>query len=85
MNVTIINPDSKGTLSHYAAFAVPLTLVTIWAVVAFNPKKDYDGQPQASLSTRFAWPIRASKKLLQAPSKPLADYEAQNTTGTRDE
>lgn len=60
-------------------------LVTIWAVVAFNPKKDYEGQPQASLSKRFAWPIRASKKVLQAPFKSLADYEAQNTTGTRDE
>jgi hypothetical protein len=60
-------------------------LVTIWAVIAFNPKKGYEGQPQASLSNRFSWPIRASKKLLQTPSKSLADYEAQNTPGTLNE
>lgn len=79
MNVTPINPGSKGTLSHYVAAAIPMTLVTIWAVIAFNPKKNDLGEPQTSLSRRFAWPITAWKHaFLKSPPKPVADYEAQN-------
>ena len=36
MNVTALNPGSYGTLAKYIATAVPLTVVTIWVIVAFQ-------------------------------------------------
>ena len=56
--------------------------MTIWAVVAFNPKKDYagvtEGQPEASYSTRLAWPVRAWKSVfLSRTSNAQRDLEAQ--------
>ncbi|KJA17687.1 hypothetical protein HYPSUDRAFT_46166 [Hypholoma sublateritium FD-334 SS-4] len=36
MNVTALNPGSYGTLAKYIATAVPLTVLTIWVIVAFQ-------------------------------------------------
>jgi hypothetical protein len=39
MNVNILADGTHGTLGHYAAFAVPLTAVTIWIIMAFQYRK----------------------------------------------
>lgn len=36
MNVTEINPDGLVDLAHYVAVAIPLTIVTIWIIVAYQ-------------------------------------------------
>ncbi|KAF8066879.1 hypothetical protein FPV67DRAFT_1670352 [Lyophyllum atratum] len=44
MNVVEINPESNGTLVQYVATAIPMTVVTVWVIVAFrfhpgNPRR----------------------------------------------
>jgi hypothetical protein len=51
MNVAEINPGSKGTLPHYVITDIPLTLFTIWLVIAFQSKYHTAGQTW----TRFLW------------------------------
>jgi hypothetical protein len=69
-----------GDTSHtyqWRSITLPKALVTIWAVVAFNPKKDYaEGQREASYSTRLAWPVRAWKSVFLRRTQ--SDLEAQD-------
>lgn len=48
MNVGEINPGTKGTLLHFFAAVIPLTLITIWLIVAYQiqattPRFKFDG------------------------------------------
>ncbi|KAF5381593.1 hypothetical protein D9615_005537 [Tricholomella constricta] len=36
MNIEEINPGSLETLPHYLATAIPLTIITVWVIVAFQ-------------------------------------------------
>ena len=36
MNIREINPGTKGTLLHFLAAVIPLTLITIWLIVAYQ-------------------------------------------------
>jgi len=36
MNIGEINPGTKGTLLHFFAAVIPLTLITIWLIVAYQ-------------------------------------------------
>lgn len=56
MNIKEIVPDTFGTLPHYFATAVPLTLVTIWVVIAFQSKYLFRNRP-TSFWMRLMWPI----------------------------
>lgn len=58
MNVKEINPQSNGTIPHYIATVVPLSLISIWVIVAFQSKNYMPGQ---SMWTRFLWPIVLAK------------------------
>lgn len=54
-----------------------LTLVTIWAVIAFNPKKTYVGEPTPTWSKRLSWPLRTWQKLLfSRKTQSRVDHEA---------
>ncbi|KAJ7243048.1 hypothetical protein C8J57DRAFT_1452471 [Mycena rebaudengoi] len=66
MNVKEITPDTRGTIPHYLAFALPTTAVTIWIIMAFQyRKKDprhlvhEDGEHEAE--PRFSWPVEGSR------------------------
>jgi hypothetical protein len=39
MNIKEVNPGTKGTIPHYIAVAVPLTIVTIWAIAALESRR----------------------------------------------
>ena len=55
MNVGEINPGTKGTISQYIAVAVPLTIVSIWVIMAFQSKHIF---PRGtSFAKRLGWPI----------------------------
>ncbi|KAF8809596.1 hypothetical protein BYT27DRAFT_7135830 [Phlegmacium glaucopus] len=55
MNVDVINPGTKGTLGHYVAFALPLTIVTTWVIIAFQSKHIFP--TGTSFVKRLGWPI----------------------------
>jgi len=55
MNVVEINPDSAGTLPRYFAVAFPLTIVTVWVVIAFQSK--YIFREKTNFFKRLGWPV----------------------------
>ena len=56
MNVREITPHTRGTLSHYAATVIMLTLFTIWVFVAFQTKHYFRIQNQ-NIWMRVLWPV----------------------------
>jgi hypothetical protein len=64
MNVAEINPGTKGTLPHYVITVIPLTLFTIWLVIAFQSKYHTAGQTW----TRFLWPVMMAKQFFTKKS-----------------
>jgi hypothetical protein len=72
MNVKEINPGTKGTVPHYIATVVPLTLLSIWVIIAFQSKHFLQGQ---SVWQRFLWPIMMVKRLFtKQPPSPEQPY-----------
>ncbi|KAF5384252.1 hypothetical protein D9615_003334 [Tricholomella constricta] len=63
MNVKEISPDTEGTLPHYVAAALSLTVATIWIVVAFQSKFIFP--EDTSFLMRFTWPIQLCLNLLR--------------------
>lgn len=61
MNVGEINPGTFGTLPHYVATFIPLSLASMWFVVAMQDRweeKDEQGQPLPTpLWVRLSWPV----------------------------
>ncbi|KAF8991947.1 hypothetical protein BDQ17DRAFT_1370148 [Cyathus striatus] len=55
MNVIEISPDTNETLSHYFATAVPLTIATIWIIIAFQIRNILS-EP-VTFWKRVGWPI----------------------------
>ncbi|KAJ7590510.1 hypothetical protein C8J56DRAFT_933090 [Mycena floridula] len=56
MNVGEIVPGTHGSLPHYVATALPLTILTIWVVMAFQSKHLF-GTRTVSMWQRVAWPF----------------------------
>jgi len=54
MNVAEINPGSLGTLPHYFAIALPMTIVTAWVIIAFQSK--YIFKKETNFFKRLGWP-----------------------------
>ncbi|KAF8902609.1 hypothetical protein CPB84DRAFT_1678779 [Gymnopilus junonius] len=54
MNVSEINPGTLGTMVRYVEIALPLTVATIWIVIAFQSK--YIFPPNVGFIQRLAWP-----------------------------
>lgn len=57
MNIKEITPNTHGSLPHYFETAIPLTIVTIWIIIAFQSKQHLGG-PESSLWVKLWWPIR---------------------------
>ncbi|KAG7087460.1 hypothetical protein E1B28_013426 [Marasmius oreades] len=55
MNVHEIAPDTKQSLPHYFAVALPLTAATIWLVMTFQSKYLF-GKKDTTFWQRLAWP-----------------------------
>jgi len=80
MNVIEINPQNgKATtsLAQYVALALPLTLITIWIIIAFQSKHIF---PQGtSVIKRLGWPFLMlkfmSRKRLAAASLPAGQFQ----------
>lgn len=53
MNTHEIAPGTNGDLRYYVAFAVPLTILTIWIVIAFQSRYLLGDKP---FILRLGWP-----------------------------
>ncbi|KAF8892904.1 hypothetical protein BD779DRAFT_1765736 [Infundibulicybe gibba] len=64
MNIREVSPDTSGSLVHYIAVAAPMTIVTIWVIIAFQSR--YLFEEDTPIWKRLGWPIlliqRMSKK-----------------------
>ena len=68
MNVREINPETKASIGHYIAVAVPFTLVSIWVIMAFQSKYIF---PQGtSFVKRLGWPIFLIPSMMSWGRKP---------------
>lgn len=54
MNAKEINPGTNGTLPLFVALAAPLTVVTIWVIIAFQSQYLLQNQ---TFMERLAWPV----------------------------
>jgi hypothetical protein len=69
MNVDILADGTYGTLAHYFAFAVPLTAITVWVIMAFQyRKKDpshlIHDENYVSVWDKFSWPWTTLRRKL---------------------
>ncbi|KJA24138.1 hypothetical protein HYPSUDRAFT_39284 [Hypholoma sublateritium FD-334 SS-4] len=62
MNVQEIVPSTHGTLAHYAETALPLTLLTIWVIIASQNR--YIFPPGLNFWMRLGWPVLVLGKVL---------------------
>ncbi|KAF7324872.1 hypothetical protein MKEN_00529300 [Mycena kentingensis (nom. inval.)] len=70
MNIQELTHDTSGTLVHYIYVAIPLTLVTIWIIVAFQHRNrdpqnlihDDSEESWWSFWHRFSWPILSIRR-----------------------
>ena len=69
MNVKEINPGTNETLMHYAATAVPFTLVTVWVIIAFQSK--YLFEENASPWKRLGWPYMLLRHWRDKLNQPI--------------
>lgn len=64
MNITLLAPGTHGTLGHYFAVAISLTVSTVWVIVAFQSKYIYP--PNTPLWRRFGWPVMLCMNLMSS-------------------
>ncbi|KAF9037772.1 hypothetical protein BJ165DRAFT_1416932 [Panaeolus papilionaceus] len=61
MNVDEIAPDTNGTLPHYVETALPLTITTVWIIIAFQSQDIYPNR--VPYWKRLGWPFVILLKL----------------------
>jgi hypothetical protein len=75
MNVSEINPNTNGTLSHYFAVAFPLTIVTAWIIIAFQSK--YIFKKETSFFKRLGWPAYLLLDMIRGKSQKSDDVSIE--------
>jgi hypothetical protein len=70
MNINEIVPDTHGSLVHYFETALPLTFVTVWAVMAFQ-SKHLLGQ-NTTMWMRVFWPVWLIQQMIKQRKRDAA-------------
>ena len=83
MNVIEINPQNgtaNTNLGQYVALALPLTLATIWIIIAFQSKHIFPQGQGTSFIKRLGWPFliftlmsRRRQAVASLPARPFQD------------
>lgn len=68
MNVIELNSGTYGTIAHYVEATLPLTLVTIWIIVAFQSR--FILREDQAMWKKLLWPIALLQKLMAQPERP---------------
>ncbi|KJA16341.1 hypothetical protein HYPSUDRAFT_147866, partial [Hypholoma sublateritium FD-334 SS-4] len=63
MNIGEFNPGSLGSLPVYISISIPLTVVTVWIIIAFQSRDILP--PNTSFFMRLLWPMYLARKLLR--------------------
>jgi hypothetical protein len=63
MNIKEINPGTNGSLPHYFATAIPLTVVTAWVIIAFQGRWGSQEEDKVSIWKRLLWPIMLVQRM----------------------
>jgi len=81
MNIEEINPGTKGTLSHYFAAALPLTVISTWVIVAYQGQWSQTGDDRMIVSVikRLLWPAMLLRRLM-GMEKPQQQDNSSDTT-----
>jgi hypothetical protein len=71
MNVIEFNSGTFGTIAHYVEATLPLTLVTIWIIVAFQSR--FVLRDNGATWKKLLWPIAFVHKLISRRRRPADD------------
>ncbi|KAF8523162.1 hypothetical protein BU17DRAFT_43987 [Hysterangium stoloniferum] len=83
MNIRVLNPDSNGTLSHYFATAVPLTIVSTWVIVAYQGQWTQQANERTPTGMmRLLWPVMLVQRLIGRLQDNRSDTTAVNSAQT---
>ena len=81
MNVGEINPGTNGTLPHYVAVALPLTLITAWIIIAFQ--STYIFETETTFLKRLGWPVYLVHMMLKNRNKKVEEEKKLDEFTTR--
>ncbi|KAJ2919747.1 hypothetical protein MD484_g751, partial [Candolleomyces efflorescens] len=82
MNVFEISPGAHATIPLYIAIAVPLTVFTMWIVIAFRSKIVLSGE--VPFWMRLIWPLKKfHARYIQKSKAPTPDHDIESSTGQR--
>jgi hypothetical protein len=79
MNIKEFDDEASGTLGHYIAAAIPLTIFTIWIALAFQSRYFFQHNRPTSVWVRLAWPVLLYESLHETKG-PLKTKMAQRIT-----
>ena len=68
MNIEEINPGTLGTLPHYFATTIPLTVLTTWIIVALQGKWNEAEGDNISIWEQLKWPVKLLQQLIKKKS-----------------
>jgi hypothetical protein len=67
MNVIELNSGTYGTLAQYFETSLPLTLATIWIVVAFQSR--FILRDNEAMWKKLLWPFALVHKVISRPQR----------------
>ncbi|KAJ7031642.1 hypothetical protein C8F04DRAFT_1110130 [Mycena alexandri] len=73
MNIRELSSDTLGSLPHYFATALPLTMVTVWVVMTFQ-SKHLLGQ-DTTVWMQLFWPVSIVRQMIQRRRDAAARYD----------
>ena len=77
MHLAILEDDTFGTVPHYLAVTIPLTLFTVWVMVALHRHRDRDQDPESdSLWQTLKWPLQALRRSFHDLKRKNKDVSA---------
>lgn len=67
MNVDVLSSGTFGTIPNYVATAVPLSIVTIWIMIALHERWHIKNENETpTLWARWLWPFVRAKELTES-------------------
>ena len=75
MNITVLEAGTYGTVPLYLAVTIPLTLFTVWVMVALHRHGSLNQDSESLLQT-LKWPMQTLRQYLHDNRKRDKDVSA---------